>query len=170
MDWPLTSSIRRRLRHCQRLATSPAAPNESLQADYSRGEAYTPANLELHRREIDRCFSAPTYDEVVQRLSDEHTNWADQVLSELAERSPQSLRITFEILGRGTERSLRSCLDSELRPAKAVTKSHDSLEGVRGVLVDKDKQAERQGLSSSETQSRIELITEGSEETSRQTS
>lgn len=153
----------------KRIASSPTVPIASILAEYSSGPTDEPSNLESHRQEIDRCFAAPTYDDVVRRLSDEGSDWANNALAELAKRSPQSLRITFELLRQGAERDLNSCLQSELRLAKAVTATHDFVEGVRAVLVDKDKQPRWRKTSPSETQRLVELITRDLDETSQLT-
>lgn len=140
------------------IANSPLTPIASILADHNIAEPHEPGNLEAHRQEIDRCFGAATYDDIVRRLSDEGSAWANNVIEELAKRSPQSLLITFELLRRGAERALSSCLEAELRLAKVVTSTHDFAEGVRAVLVDKDKQPNWQKPTPSEMGRLLVLI------------
>lgn len=97
--------------------------------------------LESHRHEIDRCFGAPSFDEITSRLRSEGSAWAERVLSVLASRSPQSLRVTDALLRWGTEHTLEDCLAIELRLARAIASTRDFTEGVRTVLVDKDSTA-----------------------------
>lgn len=94
--------------------------------------------LETHRHEIDRCFGAPSLDEIISRLHAEGSAWAQRVLSVLAGRSPQSLRVTDALLRWGAEHTLEDCLAVELRLAREMAATSDFIEGVRSVLVDKD--------------------------------
>lgn len=151
----------------KQISGSPTLPIATILAHHDRAETAEPGDLEAHRQEIDRCFAAPTLDRILERLSREDTEWSDQVTAELAKRSPQSLRITLAALQRGAERNLASCLAAELRLAKATTTSQDFIEGVRSVLVDKDKNPAWQTTSQSNTQPLLELIGDEPEAMSR---
>ena len=94
--------------------------------------------LASHRAEIDWCFGAPTLDGVRERLAESGSPWARGQLDVLEGMSPQSLQITFDLILRGRRRTLDDCLRAEFEAAERVTMSHDFLEGVRAVLVDKD--------------------------------
>ena len=54
--------------------------------------------------------------------------------------SPSSVSWTFELIRTGASRSLRECLAAELALTLSVTAHPDFIEGVRAVLVDKDRQ------------------------------
>lgn len=153
----------------KQIAGSPRTPIASILAEHDRPKFSEPGHLESHRQQIDRCFAAPTYDGVLQRLSDNGTEWSNSVLADLEKRSPQSLRITFALLRRGAERTLDACLATELRLAKAVTTSHDFIEGVRSLLVDKDKNPRWQETPSSDTHRLLDLIMEDPNEPTQST-
>ncbi|AEW97458.1 MULTISPECIES: enoyl-CoA hydratase/isomerase family protein [Streptomycetaceae] len=110
-------------------------------AELVAGFATAPPASELrgHYPAIDRCFSAPTLDEVFDRLTAERDDWARETLTVLGRMSPASLFLTFELLRRGAGSSLEECLARELRLACRVAAGHDFAEGVRAALVDKDR-------------------------------
>jgi enoyl-CoA hydratase len=53
--------------------------------------------------------------------------------------SPSSLRWSFDIIRAGAARSLAQCLDAELALVLRVTRHPDFAEGVRAMVVDKDR-------------------------------
>jgi enoyl-CoA hydratase len=58
----------------------------------------------------------------------------------LSKRSPLSLKVTFEVLKRGSQfKTLKEALVVEFRLATRMIRRHDFLEGVRAVVVDKDQ-------------------------------
>ena len=91
------------------------------------------------RAEIDRTFDADSVDAILAALRAEGTAWADETITVLEAASRQSLDLTLDLLRRGADLSLRECLDLELRAAAGVTQTEDFVEGVRAVLVDKDR-------------------------------
>ena len=103
------------------------------------------SDLVAHREQVDRIFSASDLPTVLERLRAETAGdgevgaWATKTLDVLQAVSPQSLEVTFELLLRGRERTLRECLDAELAAGRWVAQSSDFVEGVRAVLVDKDR-------------------------------
>lgn len=103
--------------------------------------AFTENANHLKEREADikHCFQQPTLQACLQAL--EHTNneWSQNVLKRLSHCSPTSLHLTFEQLSRGNKLSLADDLAMELCMTKHVLKQHDFFEGVRAMLVDKDK-------------------------------
>lgn len=65
--------------------------------------------------------------------------WASEMLDLLADVSPTSLWVTARLLELGEESSLAECLERELHAAEMITSTNDFIEGVRAVLVDKDR-------------------------------
>lgn len=98
-----------------------------------------PTEVVERRPDIDAAFSATTVAGICERLAGETSPWADKTLEVLGGMSPQSLEVTLELLLWGRQRSLRECLDAELRTTRSIVRSDDFIEGVRAALVDKDR-------------------------------
>jgi len=99
-----------------------------------------PFSLAPHRAAIDRCFGAPSVPEILARLEAEGTDWACDTLAALRSLSPSSVMWSFAAVRRGAGLSLRAALRAELALTRQVTRHPDFAEGVRAVLVDKDRQ------------------------------
>ena len=93
--------------------------------------------LHAHRADIDRCFSADTVAEIIDRVADSQNDWSRQTLGLLTAAAPQSLVTAFTAirLARGT--TLADCLATDLRIAEGMVTTPDFLEGVGAKLVDK---------------------------------
>ncbi len=66
--------------------------------------------------------------------------WARDMAALIDDCSPTSLVVTAEMLRRGADSTLGQCLDRELHAAEHITAQPDFVEGVRAVLVDKDRE------------------------------
>jgi enoyl-CoA hydratase len=97
-----------------------------------------PPPLQEHREIIDRVFSAESVDKMLEMLTAEN-NWSREVAQLLRARSPTSLRLVHRQLHRGALLDLQQCLEMELQITAKMLKGHDFYEGVRAVLVDKDR-------------------------------
>lgn len=116
-----------------------AALAEDGPAVLARFAAPLPAfSLAAVRPAIDRCFSAATVGEILERLEQEGEFGAG-TLAALRAASPSAVMWTFGLLRRGAARDLRACLAAELRLTRAVTRTPDFLEGVRAMVIDKDR-------------------------------
>lgn len=90
------------------------------------------------RQAIDHAFAAPTLAEIEQRLAG--SDWGRERLAELAQRSPMALAVTFAQLRRGAGMAdFAESLRLEYRMVHRFLGGHDFAEGVRALLVDKDK-------------------------------
>ncbi|MBT0566664.1 enoyl-CoA hydratase/isomerase family protein [Williamsia sp. CHRR-6] len=65
--------------------------------------------------------------------------WAGEMIGLLGAASPTSLLVTARLLELGATSQLNECFDRELTAAENVTATDDFVEGVRAVLVDKDR-------------------------------
>ena len=99
-----------------------------------------PFSLAGHREAIDRCFDAASIPEIIARLQADGGEWAQQTLSTLRGMSPAALFWSFEIIRRGARASLPQALEAELALTRTVTRHADFQEGVRAMVVDKDRQ------------------------------
>ncbi len=102
-------------------------------------ETLPPFSLAPHRAAIDRCFSAASVPEIVSRLEAEDSAWARETLATLGTMSPSALCWSFAAVTRGATLELPAALAAELRLTRHVTRHADFAEGVRAMVVDKDR-------------------------------
>jgi len=91
------------------------------------------------RDAIDAAFAADDVEGIVAGLISQGTAWADKVAETILSLSPTSLKVTFEQLRRGAALDFDDCMRLEFRMTQAVMDGSDFFEGIRAVLVDKDK-------------------------------
>jgi enoyl-CoA hydratase/carnithine racemase len=101
-------------------------------------EALPPFSLAPHRAAIDRCFSAESMRDVLRALEAEGEFGAD-TLATLRKMSPSAVFWSFAMIRRGARHTLRDCLGAELRFTRRVTAHPDFAEGVRAMVIDKDR-------------------------------
>ena len=97
------------------------------------------ASIRAVRHRLDKAFTATSVEEITRRLTADDSAWAAETLAVLRKSSPQSLRLTLDLLLWGKQRTLADSLSAELEAARFVVRSPDFLEGVRAALVDKDR-------------------------------
>ncbi len=119
-------------------ALSAALARDGVAALAEFTTALPPFSLAPHRAAIDRCFSAASVEEIFQRLEAEG-DWGQATTKILRAASPSSLLWSFGILRRGANRTLAECLDGELRLTRGVCAHPDFAEGVRAMIIDKDR-------------------------------
>ncbi|XP_039304062.1 3-hydroxyisobutyryl-CoA hydrolase, mitochondrial isoform X2 [Solenopsis invicta] len=97
-------------------------------------------SLAPHMSQIENCFSAPSIEEIIERLKKDNSDWAQKNMETLLKMSPSSLKITKKAIDEGKGKSLAECLKIEYRLAcTALNRDGDFYEGVRALLVDKDQ-------------------------------
>ncbi|MFH8728854.1 enoyl-CoA hydratase/isomerase family protein [Streptomyces termitum] len=129
----------------------PAAALDALVADLARlpvdeavaRHATAPADpgvLAEQRAWIDACYTAPTVEEIVDRLFDTGVPAAKETATTLLAKSPTALKATLAVLRRSrTLPTLEAVLDLEYRASRAALAGHDLTEGIRAQVVDKDR-------------------------------
>jgi len=97
------------------------------------------APIGAHRDDIDRLFAGETLEDVVEALRSDESDWAREQLEAMAPKSPMSAKVSFRLIGGALKpESMAEDLVTEYRLASRIVMSHDFLEGVRAVIVDKD--------------------------------
>jgi enoyl-CoA hydratase len=96
-------------------------------------------SLAAERAAIDHCFAAPTVPEIVQRLASDGGEWAHQALDMLRGVSPSALCWTLTALQHGADLTLPQALDAEFALTHTTMRHPDFAEGVRAMVVDKDR-------------------------------
>ncbi|MFI4918699.1 MAG: enoyl-CoA hydratase/isomerase family protein [Legionellales bacterium] len=88
---------------------------------------------------IDRCFSQPTVELIRASLQNIGLAWAAKVDSLLEKKCPLSLKVTLAQLQKTKDLSLAECLKIDYDLARHFMQGRDFYEGVRALLIDKDK-------------------------------
>ncbi len=96
-------------------------------------------SLAAHRAAIDHCFSAGTVSEIIDRLEAASADWAEAALKALRHVSPSALHWTLRALRRGRDLTLKQALDAEFALTRTTMAHPDFAEGVRAMVVDKDR-------------------------------
>jgi enoyl-CoA hydratase/carnithine racemase len=109
-------------------------------ASLAEAAAPLPAfTLAPHRAAIDRCFSGETVADILAALEREDTDWARETIATLRGHSPSSLLWSHAAIRRGATLTLPAALQAELALTRTVTRHPDFAEGVRAMVVDKDR-------------------------------
>src|SRR5258708_39763703 len=99
--------------------------------------------LSLLRAGIDAHFSHPTVPAILASLESEarpeYADWAQRSAALMRTRSPTMLCVTLRKLRLGKEKSLAPCFRMQLALAQQCFEQGDFLEGVRALILDKDK-------------------------------
>jgi enoyl-CoA hydratase len=98
-----------------------------------------PFSLAPHRAAIDHCFGADRIAAIVQRLDAVGDEWAAKAVATLRTVSPSALCWTLEALRRGADLTLPQCQAAELALTRTTMRHPDFAEGVRAMVVDKDR-------------------------------
>ena len=96
-------------------------------------------SLAPHRAAIDHCFGADSVAGIVRRLESVGDAWAAATLQTLRSVSPSALCWTLEALRRGADLTLPQCQAAELALTRTAMRHPDFAEGVRAMVVDKDR-------------------------------
>jgi enoyl-CoA hydratase len=98
-----------------------------------------PFSLAESRGQIDRCFGASTVRGIMDALQVETDAWTAETLAALRAMSPAALCWSLAAIRRGAILTLPQAFSAELSLTRAVTKHPDFAEGVRAMVVDKDR-------------------------------
>ncbi|KNE21871.1 enoyl-CoA hydratase/isomerase family protein [Virgibacillus pantothenticus] len=96
--------------------------------------------LSNNQEQIDRHFAFQTIEEIIDSLNSDSDPFAVETKDTILSKSPISLKVTLEQLIRGENKSLAACLETDLIIAQNFLKTNDFYEGVRSVVIDKDRQ------------------------------
>jgi enoyl-CoA hydratase len=88
---------------------------------------------------VDACFGQKSLSAVLAALQEEASGWGAEQAQELAGKSPTSLAVTFRQLCDGATLDFDSAMRLEYRLVHRFMAGHDFREGVRALLIDKDR-------------------------------
>jgi enoyl-CoA hydratase len=98
-----------------------------------------PAPLSVHREAIDRCFAKERVEDILAALAAEGTEWAETTRATLGKMSPTSLKVTLRQLRKCRSLTYDEILAIEFRLSQRLCLLPDFREGIRALLVDKDR-------------------------------
>ena len=120
-------------------ALSQALAKDGLTALGCHAAAAPDFSLAPHRAVIDHCFGAGSVSEIVHRLEKCDNDWATQTLAALRAVSPSALCWTLAAIRHGADMTLPQCQAAELALTRTTMRHPDFAEGVRAMVVDKDR-------------------------------
>jgi enoyl-CoA hydratase len=100
-------------------------------------EAPPPSALAAQQQDVDRIFSADTVAEILERLRAEDSDWARKALDSIEKGSPLSALMILSVVRGAT--SIETALVNEYRFVSRVLEHGDFLEGIRAIVIDKDR-------------------------------
>lgn len=104
------------------------------------------AKLPAMQADIDRVFAGDSVEAIAAALEREEGEWAGEARAAMALASPLSLKITFRQLRHGVM-PVEAALQLEYRLTQHIMDGHDFFEGIRALLVDKDRKPRWQHAS-----------------------
>ncbi len=97
-----------------------------------------PSILLSHVEEINRCFSHNSLEAILTAVKFSASEFLDNAANMLKAKSPTSLKVTLRALREGLTLNFDECMRQEFRLCTHFLKSHDFVEGIRAVIIDKD--------------------------------
>ncbi|GIZ13756.1 enoyl-CoA hydratase/isomerase family protein [Pseudomonas sp. NCCP-436] len=144
-DWCLKPEQLSSLIHCLNNMNWTYNPREDLRSLLATlaKERLPGAELEGLREAIDEHFAHDSLAAIVASLQAEKrlkfADWASATLGTLRSRSPLAVAVTLELMQRGRQLSLAECFEQEMALNRLWFERGDLIEGVRALLIDKDK-------------------------------
>ncbi|OMJ30194.1 3-hydroxyisobutyryl-CoA hydrolase, mitochondrial [Smittium culicis] len=135
------------------------AVNAALEECVGEPDSSYSFSLAPFMKSINNCFKHSTIEDIYKALENEkdHPEWAKSTIETLNQMSPSSLKISLELIRRGSQLSLCDCLEMESQLASKVIFAPDFVEGISELLLKKTKQPKWNPSSISEI-SRADII------------
>lgn len=103
-------------------------------------EAPSPPELINRQEAVDQIFAGNTVEDIVASLEQSKEPWAAKAINAAKSRSPVAMKLTLEAVRTARHmHSLEEALNMEYRLTTRLFLSGEFIEGVRALLVDKDK-------------------------------
>jgi enoyl-CoA hydratase len=91
------------------------------------------------REKIDRCFGHDRVEDIVAALEEDNSGWARETLAAMLSMSPTSLKVALRQIRLGAKMDFADVMTMEYRLSQRLCRMHDSYEGIRAALIDKDR-------------------------------
>ena len=144
-DWFLYAEQISELDRCLDNMQWGLSPHESIRSLFNTlaSKHATGAKLTSVRAAIAQHFAHDSVAEIITSLASETDStikaWCDELVAALQTRSPIAMATTLAMLRRGKKLSLADCFRMELHLGKQWFSKGDFMEGVRALIIDKDK-------------------------------
>lgn len=118
----------------------PTSSNQDIEAivrshsDPSAGSTPIP-----HQDEINSIFREDSVQQIFERLHHSESDFATKVKKQIAPLSALSMAIVFEQIKRGKNMTLKEVFEMEYKISQGFVHHTEFFEGVRALLIDKDK-------------------------------
>jgi len=100
-----------------------------------------PSPLAERHADIDRAFGGNSVEAMLEALGGMPGEWAQKTAAALAQKSPKSLKLTLAAIRNAQSLgSLEEALNVEFRMCARLFEDGEFIEGVRALIVDKDRQ------------------------------
>ncbi|CDZ78927.1 putative enoyl-CoA hydratase echA8 [Legionella massiliensis] len=97
------------------------------------------APIENLRSAIDDCFAENSVEAIFAKLGARGDDWSLATLANLQQKAPLSLKVTLAQIHKAKSLTLAECLKMDYRLVNQFMRDSDFYEGIRALLVDKDK-------------------------------
>lgn len=119
----------------ERIAKTPGRTNGAL-GNFAGAEPE--ARIAANQIAIAKLFASDRLEEVVEALEADGGDWATTELATIRSKSPLSCKVSLRLLAEGAKRcSFEEEMRAEFALATHVVRTHDFVEGVRALLIDK---------------------------------
>jgi len=89
---------------------------------------------------VDDAFSLDSLEDIISALKALKSDWGNQTLATLNQKSPTALMVTLRAIQSARELSFNDSMAQEYRMVLQTMKGDDIYEGIRALLIDKDGQ------------------------------
>lgn len=106
------------------------------------GKYHEPQDLSLafpYLDIIEECFSAKSVEEILERLQNRSSPFANECHQKLLTKSPTSLKVTFKKFKQNRGWPLKAVLEQDFALSQNFIHHPDMKEGIRAQIIDKDK-------------------------------
>ena len=96
-------------------------------------------SIDTLQSQVERCFAYHDIMSIINALEKQDDVWSQAILKTLLQKSPLSLSVTCEQLSKAASMTFDECIQMDFCLVTHFMKGHDFYEGVRALLIDKDK-------------------------------
>lgn len=98
-----------------------------------------PASLAKDLPAINACFVENSVEKILAKLQLKGDQWALAIYQNLQQKAPLSLKVTLAQIEKAKFSSMAECIKTDYRLVRQFMRDPDFYEGIRALLVDKDK-------------------------------